>query len=556
MPSRELSANAVTHGGILPLRHPELGAEIAGETAVRYLRFGRPVRLDRLELPRSIYGRWVPGVPTHPAHLIISRLDAEANSWRTVREVDLPFDPRVAGEGLSQEMTIDEMEAHFARVLEDPPYIIELEGLESDHLRVECDREHPVWPSHGEINGGSCHVPFGMLHPLKAFGEPLSDEVWTPSYQPILTQGSIHPTAPEGMRLQLFPHLLLFEGEHLSIGFSLRRPALLHFGWDAVGGKQSCRNRHLVTARTGSMSLGAVSGPLLRTLEGDYQSRQWNGQVFAQDNRVIYHGLHCQEDVRYDVTFTVDPDRLRMDIMQFCYRDLPVLESEIWRFCWDLCAGMTAVATEPSMLPGRNGRIRLPAQWATDGDGGLLLRQTRGKEAFLQTESYRELNCATAGLVNADSATTDGCLLLPSGVRTASFELLTSELLPRRLPAAPPLSEGLRRHWGSVFSCFRAEHRGFSNNAASTNCHLSQLPPIELAAYTARVDDAPDPLALARYTINRALLDGGGYGYYRNLYLDSDPVLVSAAGRLHQVKPEREWLERIQPGLLPPSGAC
>ena len=47
---------------------------------------------------------------------------------------------------------------------------------------------------------------------------------------------------------------------------------------------------------------------------------------------------------------------------------------------------------------------------------------------------------------------------------------------------------------------------------------------------------APDPLDLARFTVGRALLDGGGYGYWRNLYMDSDPVLVSTAGRIHQVR--------------------
>ncbi len=50
--------------------------------------------------------------------------------------------------------------------------------------------------------------------------------------------------------------------------------------------------------------------------------------------------------------------------------------------------------------------------------------------------------------------------------------------------------------------------------------------------------------------MERSLLDGGGYGYWRNLYLDVDPVLLSAAGRLHVARPERAWLERIKPGLL------
>ena len=478
MPTSELRVNAVTHGGIRPVKDPALGVEISGETAIRYLRFGRRVRLERLELARSVYGRWVPGVPTHPAHVQLSVLEQSTNCWRTVGEIDLPYDPRTAGEGLTQALSAEEMDAHFARILEDPPRIIELGGLETDHLRVECDREHPVWPNHGEINGGPYHVPFGILHPLKARGEPLEDATWSPAYQPILSRRSIQPNAPSGMHLQIFPHMLLFTGEQLSVGFSLRRPLLLHLGWDAFGQGQAAPNRHQVMTRPGSMSVGAVSGPLLRTLQGDYLPRQWTGQVFAQDNRVTYHGLHFNDDLRYDVTFTVEPDRLRMDVMQFCYGDLPVLETEAWRFCWDLTAGMTAAVAEPMLLPGRNGRVPLPALWATDGQGCLAIRQTRGKPTYLQVESYRELSCTTGGPVIAAPATGGGCLVLPAGVRHASFELIAQRVGPgarhgctaKQRRRAPALGLG-------VLLLPRGRARLFQQ------CRFLQLPPVTTAAH-------------------------------------------------------------------------
>ncbi len=556
MSTSELPVNAVTHGGILPLQHPALGVEVDGETAIRYLRFGRKVRLERLELPRSVYGRRAPSVPTHPAHIILSVLDQATARWQAVREIELPYDPRTSGEGLSQAMSNEEMEAHFAQILADPPYVIELNGLETDHLRVECDREHPVWPSHGEINGGPYHVPFGILHPLRAFGDPREVAVWSPAYQPILSQRSIQPAAPKGMQVQIFPHLLLFSGERFSVGFSLRRPILLHVGWDAFASGQAARNRHLLRARAGNAAPGALSGSVLRTLQGDYLPQHWTGQVFAQDNRVTYHGLHFNDDLRYDITFTVEAECLHVDIMQFCYAELPVLETEAWRFSWDLTAGMTAAAAEPIGLPeqvgmpGRNGGVRFPVWWATDGCGCLSMRQMRGKAAYLQVASYPEQNCTTGGAVMAAHAAGESCLVLPAGVRTASFELALTELAPCRAADAPPLSDGLRRHWGSVFACYRAESRGFSQNAATANSHPAQLAPIELAVLTAPPEDGPDPLALARFTIARALLDGGGCGYARNLYLDTDPVLVSAAGRLHQVQPDASWLHRVAPGLI------
>ena len=96
-PGKPLSTSAITHGWIRPVRHPELGVDINGQSVVRYLRFGRAVRVDRLELKPVIAGRWVPGVPTHPAHVTVSTLDAATGRWRLLKDVALPPDPRIKG---------------------------------------------------------------------------------------------------------------------------------------------------------------------------------------------------------------------------------------------------------------------------------------------------------------------------------------------------------------------------------------------------------------------------------------------------------------------------
>jgi hypothetical protein len=58
-----------------------------------------------------------------------------------------------------------------------------------------------------------------------------------------------------------------------------------------------------------------------------------------------------------------------------------------------------------------------------------------------------------------------------------------------------------------------------------------------------------DPIRLSQFTLKRALLDGGGYGYWRSLYLDSDPALIIAAGKIHQACPDMDWLRSVEPGL-------
>lgn len=549
-----LPTHPLTHGGLFPYAHPVLGTEVVGESAIRYLRFRRPVMLDRLELAPHVYGRWVPSVPVHPAHLLISVMSPDGD-WQTVREVDLPYDPRIAGEGLSQAMTQEEMDAHFAAVLRDPPHIIPLDGLETDHLRVICDREHPHWPNHGEVGGGPHCVPFGILNTLQAYGD-FAGSLPTPIYQPLLRVGRVAPVAPTGMTVVDQPTMLLFRGEQLSVGFSLRRPMLMHLGWDAQGGGQAMVNRLTVSRQGGPgaqdphYTLSGFCGPVLRTLGGDIGPCHWTGEVTVEGNRVSYRHLRAVDGLEYDAVFTVLPDRLLLELTQRCDADLPVLEAEGWRIGFDLKASMTGCATLPSLAPGRNGDVALPAVWAGAGVGGLHWRLLEGDPdaVRLQVESYRTLGTVTGGLVLADHPDAAHSLLLPAGKRTATVELAVTPLESNSVADVSAQHEGVRRHFASVLSLFRTEYRGFSNNTASVNVHSSQQVAAELAPYLGPVAGT-DPLALSRYTVERALLDGGGYGYFRELYLDCDPILLSAAGRLHQAQPDIDWLRRVAPGL-------
>ena len=541
----------VAHAGIRPVLHPRLGVEINGQTAVRYLRFLRPVEIDHLKLPLATAGRssgrWVPNVPPHPAHLLISIW--EEGGWRLVREVDLPPDPRIAGAGLRQDMTTEEMNAHFARVLQDPPQRIDLGGLRTDHLRVECDREHPVWPNHGECNGGEYHVPYALLDPLTAHGRALREDFYPPLYRPLLQVGAVEPAPPEGMTVTERPEMLLFSGDRISVGFSLRRPTLVHLGWDAHDQGRAGRQR-LAFTKHGVEQTGGPSGPLLRTLTADLGAQLWTGTVEVRGNQVAYRGLESVAGLTIDAIFTVEPDRLRLELTQSCAAALPALQAEAWRLLFDLSQGLTACAGLPTLHPGRNGEVALPALWASDSVGCLsmdLLEHT-GAAPRLQVESYRDVTALSGGIVLAEEQPPEGTPTLPSGVSRAVVELAVTALEPAALPGRA-LSAGAASRWGAIFACFRPEYGGFSNNAASVNCHLSQGAPIDVVACTRPPDRGPDPVSLGRFTIERALLDGGGYGYFRNLYLDSDPNLVCAAGRLHQVRPDLAWLQRIAPGL-------
>ncbi len=79
-----------------------------------------------------------------------------------------------------------------------------------------------------------------------------------------------------------------------------------------------------------------------------------------------------------DACFTVEPDRLRLEFTQRVTEPLPVLEAEAWRLGWNLRAGMTACATAPTLRPGRNGEVALPACWAACEAGRVALRIAAG----------------------------------------------------------------------------------------------------------------------------------------------------------------------------------
>jgi hypothetical protein len=532
--------------------HPELGKNIYSQTAVCYLRFPGKVRVDHLELPientRFTSGRWVPLVPTHPAHIIVSTLDGNGNRWKTIKEIELPRNPKFAGEGLSQEMSMEETEEFFSRaVAEKPSHIIELGGTETICLKVECDREYPGWPNHGECNGGPFNVPFGIFARLSAFGEELENDD-LPPYHKKLEKTVFAPSAPEGMKInERNPLEIVFEGKKLSVGFSLIRPMLTHLAWDCSGKGNTSQNRLLFTAYGGYGGCGG-NGPHYITANKNFDAQNMTGKVSVEGNQVRYHDIETGCGITLNATFTVNAESITLELEQNAARDIPVIEGEAWRLLWNMRAGLTSVSGIPTVKEGRNGFVDLPALIVGDEGGCLSCRLLEGNGAF-HTESYREIEMRSIGFIMSAPDTVNTSMLIPKGVSRTVFELKPSNLVPVQQGKEAELSGGLKNSWAAGFSAFRPEHGGFSNNAISANCHVNQWVAFDFAAFTAKADNGLDLKELVKFSIGRALMDGGGYGYHRSLYLDSDPMLLSGAGRIFQLTEDKEWLEYVRPGI-------
>jgi hypothetical protein len=273
-----------------------------------------------------------------------------------------------------------------------------------------------------------------------------------------------------------------------------------------------------------------------------------SGRVEVSGNQVRYLELDAGCGVLVNAEFTVAPDAITLELEQTSETDLAALEGETWRLLWDMRAGLTSVAAAPVSKEGRNGFVELPALIAADEGGCLSVRLLSGRGA-VHTESHRQLEARSFGFVLGTPDTSDAPLVIPEGTQRAVFELRPCALLPVPADEETTLSEGVQTCWTAGFSAFRPEFGGFSNNAISTNCHVNQHVAFDFAAFTAKPSVGPDPLDLVKFSIGRALLDGGGYGYHRDLYLDSDPILLCGAGRIVQLSGDENWLERVGPGI-------
>ena len=551
----------IRHGGVSPVQHPRLGVNVAGQSAVSILRFFKTVRVNRVEIPATVYARDQPGVPCHPAHVKVSVFRRESQAWEIVRDLTLPANPRFSGAGLSPKASPEAMQAFFEKAIaEHKPWKIDLEGLVTDHIRLECDREHPTWPNARECNGGIYNVPFGIFHEVAVHGHPVGDTLVAP-YRPVLRRRAIRPSAPAGMTVERKADVLFYRSPQLAVGFSLNRPLLMHLGWDAASAGRTAVNRLLVTRTWWIFGrkpelFGGLTGPILRTLDGDFASYLWTGDIEIDGNEVRYRDLTCGVGLTLDVTFRVMADRLELTIDQSCERQISALEYEAWRFAWDVRPSPTGIAGVPTEMPGRNGHVHLPVLITGEGSGCLLFTRASPIDdalptPYLQAESYREAEALACGIVPGLRSTDGFGVLVPQGKRRLEFELLVTNLQPSAgtRGSGAPISEGIRRHWATIFSCYRPEYRGFSNNCVSVNCHQGQWSQTEVLMHTERPKNGPDLAGMHRFTVEKALLDGGGYGYWREYFMDSDPSLLCAAGSAYRMNPNPEWLDRIKPGL-------
>lgn len=300
------------------------------------------------------------------------------------------------------------------------------------------------------------NVPFGIFKSIRVFGKPLAERPAVAPYHPVLSIERLEPAPPPGMEVEVRPEMVLYRGRKLSIGFSIYRPILLHLGWDAIAkGKADINrllvNRNFARAAEGIVPLCGLSGPVLRTLDYDIGSHLWTGRLEIEDNQVRYLGVKAVDDLKLDAVFTIEPERILLEIKQHCDRPLATVEYEAWRLAFDIRVSPTGVAGVPSLNPGRNGHVPSPVYLAGEAVGCLEIRQenpTDGEpdDAYFQVESYRESEALTCGLVPFPRSVDGFGFGVPEGEYTARFEFAVTK----------PAASGCRGIQGGCFGGCKA----------------------------------------------------------------------------------------------------
>jgi hypothetical protein len=498
------------------------GRKIPAIGALRYFRFYAPVRLEKaiIHTQHNTGGLLF---LRQPAELVIEAWNDKSNTWEMIGR-------KFFKKSLSSEIQID------------------FDGLTSRVVKLHCLNYHPPRQNCREQWANPYNVPYFIFNNVEWQGRALSKFQCDVPVAPELKVDCNRPRSGRGQRVLRENDSVYFKAPAFSAGFSLRRPLMMHMGWDGAARGKS--NDNLLFHRTSWHEFGHLrlaSGPLWHTINWEAPARFWGGRVSVEDNVVSYRHLHVTDEVTIDADFEIRPDGMDVQLSQNSNSRRETIECEAWRWVWNGRAATVATCGMPCLNEGRTGAVALPAYWTAPGYGNLSC-ESSSSTARLQVDTWRANDIGWAGIVFGQKGS------YPTSYKPGT-EKHQAKLSFRVLNIAPngtrrrPIHAELRRNWGPGLT-FRAELAGFSNNALSCNCHLSQTGVTDLAAATAIPKTGPAPIELARHTATLALKDGRGYGDNRDVYLDSDPSILNMAGRIQQVAPDIEWLLDVYPFIV------
>lgn len=507
---------AVTHASCGSSKAEDLSLK-----CIRYCKFKRKIKLSQIKIfPVQI--RYTPIVVGQPEHILIQTYQPATGDWETVRDVHLP------------------------EYVNPEPHEIMMSDIETDFIRIICDSEHRVEMSHGEWWAYPTVIPFKILDRVEVNGQE-SEPIKEPVYNAPLQRKEIHPADIENVEIDVKNHEISYKSRFFRVVFSLKRPIIKEMSYDCTGkGKTDVNLICAESVWNNEKKANGISGPKLVDRINNFSAQNFTGEVVVSDDYILYKNVKATEDFTMDIKFIIQEKGMKIYIQKKCHRQYQAIEAEDFSFVFDAKKAITGVQGVPQTDCERVGIVKLPALISSPGFGSLEMNPLTTGDLYIQTDSFRDQQKTWFSPLVGGSRDEFGYITFEPGHYTAEFELVLGGVLPKLKEGIDEdaVPDALKRGWSAAFA-FRPEFAGFSNNALSGNCHLSQYHIAELVPYTKPAKNGTDMTELLRFTVEYALRNGPGYGDNRELYLDSDPSVLISAARVYQLQREDAWIKKL-----------
>ncbi|MHB1483504.1 MAG: glucosidase family protein [Saccharofermentanales bacterium] len=505
--------------------HASWGCDVYGMDAepvklesVRNFAFRRKVKLEEVYI-YPIQIRWIPTLTGQPKHLIFESFDSISGEFIRIKEVIL-----------------DEFKNA-------DPHKIALDGIETDNIRIICDLEYPVAPSHSEQWSREEVVPFAILDGVYFFGEYVGEK-YQPPYNPPFVKGLINPRDCGNVTAKIEAETIYFESGYFKIGFSLRRPLILFLGWDDMGLGKSKQNL-LFSRSVWRENIIVNCGPVVQEINATLESPLFTGNVEVDGTKVSYKNVHVDDRYSVDYIFNINEKGMDLTIEKRVFEDIKAYEHDDLRLIWDMETTITGTLSMPYGKQGRTGTAPLPVLWNAPGHGCAELAVKDGKDNVdIQNDTWRYKKVGWCGIDIGVIRDRYGFITVKKGTYKVNLTIKTSPLMPKT--SQKELPAGLLRNWSSGFT-FRTELGGFSNNSSSCSCHLSQQRISGFVPYTQENHEGLKLADMLEYTMELSLRGGTGYGDCREFYMDTDPSVLIGTGRVFEIKNDAGWVKRMYP---------
>ncbi len=319
---------------------------------------------------------------------------------------------------------------------------------------------------------------------------------------------------------------IIYRTSVLEVGFLLASPTMsrLSFDPDGIPDRPADLLRHAVLfSHTGNdlvvdsqhpLRGSAANGPRFTGLDGieplGSQTRTMSGRTTVTGHRVRYEVVVEELGLRYELTWSVEADGIRLDVVRSGDRDLVAGESSAWQVPFDATTAITGMTARPDRR-GEAGLATGPMLVHAPGFGNLNLTITG--DALVRSESFRPQLTTTLEVKVGERPGLLGEWWSPAGryTGTATFRVIRADV-PELVSDAPAeVQLGIRRSAPSGLS-FRMDTATLSNNYASIHATFC----MDLWAYLAvAVGDALpglSSLGLVTDSMDRHFDGAPGYG--------------------------------------------